>query len=344
MAAPRKRAKLEEVEKENIYFLPETKLEFVSSGCTLLDCVLGNGYPLGRIVNIVGDRSTAKTLLASEAVINFIRKYPNGAAFYRETEAAFDTEYSKSMGMPIDRVEFGDPDKPVTTVEEFAKDLAEFIKKQTTSNKPGIYILDSLDALSDDAEMTRDIGEGTFGMAKAKAMSILFRTVARKLERTKVLLIIVSQVRDNINAAFGEKYRRSGGKALDFYSSQILFLSHMKTLKRTISKVERPYGIIVKAKTKKNKVALPFRECEFPVIFNYGVDDITASASWLKEVDRLDLITHDEYSGYLKTVEKMKDVDYFAEQKKIVSIVKDTWNEIEHKFLPTRKKYSDQTD
>src|SRR5258708_2973906 len=134
MAKGKKREKLEVVEQTNIYFLPESRLEFVSSGCTILDCVLGNGYPIGRIVNIVGDRSTAKTLLATEAVINFLRQYPNGAAFYRETEATYDINYAKTMGMPIDRVEFGDPNKPVTTVEEFAKDLAEFIKRQTASN------------------------------------------------------------------------------------------------------------------------------------------------------------------------------------------------------------------
>jgi recombination protein RecA len=341
--AKRERKKLDESPDTSIYFLPETKLEFVSTGCTILDCVLGNGYPLGRIVNIVGDRSTAKTLLGSEAVINFLRQYPDGSAFYRETEAAYDANYAKSMGVPIDKVEFGDPDKPVTTVEEFARDLSEFIRRQTSSEKPGIYVLDSLDALSDDAEMERDVGAGTFGMAKAKAMSILFRTVARKLERTKILLVVISQVRENIGVQFGEKYRRSGGKALDFYSSQILYLSHVKTLKKVISKIERPYGITVKAKTKKNKVALPFRECEFTVIFNYGIDDIAASASWLKEVDKLDLITHDEYSGYLKTVEKMSDADYFTEQKRVVNIVKTTWDEIENKFLPSRKKYSDKT-
>jgi hypothetical protein len=115
-----KRDKLEiEPKVSNIYF-PEKTIQFVSSGCTILDCVLGGGYPLGRIVNIVGDRSTAKTALATEAVINFLRQFPEGAAYYRETEAAYDKNYATSMGMPIDKVNFGDEDEPLTTVEDLS--------------------------------------------------------------------------------------------------------------------------------------------------------------------------------------------------------------------------------
>jgi recombination protein RecA len=334
--ARKARAKLEEVEQPNIYFLPENKLEFVSTGCTVLDCALGNGYPLGRIVNIVGDRSTAKTLLGSEAVINFIRQYPDGAAFYRETEASYDANYAKQLGMPVDKVEFGDPDKPITTVEEFAKELAEFIKRQTTSGKPGIYVLDSLDALSDDAEMERDIGEGTFGMAKAKAMSILFRTVARKLERTKILLIVISQVRENIGVQFGERYRRSGGKALDFYSSITLWLSKVKDLDRTIKKIKRIYGVLVKGKVKKNKVSMPFRECNFEVHFGYGIEDFLASISWLEEVDRLPK----EFSTI--EYEKLSDHEYRDLTNRAGRTVKEAWFEIEQTFLPKRSKYSNE--
>jgi len=335
MAPTRKKPKLnQEVETENNYFKPQAPLEFVSTGCTMLDCVLGGGFALGRIGNIVGDRSTAKTALATEVIINFLRQYPNGSAFYRETEAAYDIDYSISMGLDIDRVNFGNPKEPVTTVEEFAKDLSNFIKKQTALNTPGVYVLDSLDALSDDAEMERDIGEGTFGMAKAKAMSILFRTVARRLEQTKILLLIVSQVRENINSSFGEKYRRSGGKALDFFASQVLWLAHIKTLKRTVRKVERPYGVMIKAKTKKNKVALPFRECDFPFIFNYGVDDLTSNLEWLKNVDALESHQLHDISTSKLSIEEYKDL-----HEKSSVAVKEVWSEIEESFKPKFGKY-----
>lgn len=305
--------------KDDVYQLQETNLEYVSSGCTVLDCVLGKGYPLGRIVNIVGDRSTAKTALATEAVINFLQKYPQGAARYAETEAAFDTNYAKSMGLPLDKVDFGNPEEPLITVEDFSRDLDKFCQKQIKDDKPGIYVLDSLDALSDESELEKDISEGSYGANKAKKLSQLFRMSTRKISDANVLLIIVSQVRDNIGVAFGEKHKRSGGRALDFYASIVLYLAHLKTLKKTITKVERPYGVVIKSKTKKNKVAPAFRECEFQFIFSYGVDN---EESCIKFLDSIGVDT-DELDG-----------DQLAE------LTKQKWNEIESKFLPGKKKYT----
>jgi recombination protein RecA len=324
------------------YFVSEkTALSFVSSGCTLLDCALGGGYVLGRITNVVGDKSTAKTALATEALINFIRAYPNGAAAYRDAEAAFDPAYAAAMGLNLETIDFGG-EEPLTTVEGFARDLDVFIEKQVKADAPGIYVLDSLDALSDEAEMEADIGKGTYGTAKAKALSTFFRKTARKLEKSKILLLIVSQVRDNIGAMFGDKHKRSGGRALDFYASQIMFLSHLKTLKRTINKVERPYGILIKAKLKKNKVALPFREAEFEFSFGYGIEDLGASVTWLREVGRLkDInIKDSEAKDYLASFASMSDADYRKEQVAVSATVKKAWAEIETEFLPSRSKYA----
>lgn len=330
-----KRAKPKIEDADHQYFSPKTVKEFVSTGCTKLDCDLGGGYALGRVVNIVGDKSTAKTALATEAVINFLRQYPDGAAFYRETEAAFDVDYAASMGMPMDRVDFGNPDEPVVTVEGFATDITAFIKRQSTASRPGIYVLDSLDALSDEAEMERDIGEGTFGLAKAKAMSILFRTIARKLERTRILLIVVSQVRDKIGVMFGEKHTRSGGRALNFYASQIIWLSKVGDLKRTVKKNERTYGVEVRAKIKKNKVGVPGRETDFEFHFGYGIEDLYTSLNWLEKVERLDpKFTKIPWA----TVD---DSQYRAATLEAANEVKRVWLEIEDDFKPKRSKYQD---
>src|SRR5260370_36692879 len=102
----------------NNYFTSSKPHSFVKSGCTLLDCALGGGWVLGRVVNIVGDKSTAKTALAVEALTNFVRDYPDGKAAYRDAEAAFDQGYSEAMGLPLEKVDFGDPDKPLLTMEE----------------------------------------------------------------------------------------------------------------------------------------------------------------------------------------------------------------------------------
>ena len=103
--AKRVRPKLDD--EKTSYFADEKKgYSFVSSGCTLLDCALGGGFPLGRIVNIVGDKSTAKTALATEALINFISAYPDGVPAYRDTESAFDQPYAEAMGLPLEKVNF----------------------------------------------------------------------------------------------------------------------------------------------------------------------------------------------------------------------------------------------
>ncbi len=334
-----KRVKIEdeaEDEAKSSYFTStKENLEFISTGCTLFDCALGGGYVLGRMVNAVGDKSTAKTGLATEALINFKKAFPDGKAAYRETEGAYDEDYAEAMGAPIDEIDFGDKENPIVTVEAFEKDFKTFIASCETDNVPGIYVLDSFDSLSDEAEMKSDISKDTFGMAKQKKIGIMFRKLNKKIERSRVLLIIVSQVRENINAAFGEKYRRSGGKALDFYATHIFWLAHMKTLKKTIKKVERAYGI------KKNKVGFPFREAEFDFIFGFGVDDLGASVNWLKSVGRLkDInVVESKYKNYLAEINALESKPYNKERRRVAKVVKAVWNEIETNFLPKRKKY-----
>ena len=327
--------------KNNYFTAPKAHHQFVSTGCTTLDCALGGGFALGRVANLVGDKSTSKTGLSTECLINFCRSYPDGQAAYRDIEAAFDEPYAEAMGLPIAKVDFG---QPFFTVEDFHRDLEKFVDKQLKTGNPGIYILDSFDALSDEAEMARDIGDATFGGSKAKKSGELFRRLTAKIESSKVLLLIVSQVRDNIGAMFGEKHRRSGGKALDFYASQIVWLAHIGMLKRTINKVERAYGIEVRAKVKKNKIGMPFRETDFTFVFGFGVDDAITSINWLADVGRLDAIgvNASEKKEYLKELDGFNDVEYKNECVMIAEAVKKVWADVESTFLPKRTKYSDE--
>lgn len=321
------------------YFTSEEKdVKFIHSGCTALDMVLGGGWALGRMANIVGDRSTGKTLIAIEACANFARQYPNGKIYYREAEAAFDKGYAASLGMPVDKINFAED---FLTVEDFYEDLNNVLEN-TPDDEPGLYIVDSLDALSDRAELDRDIDKGSFGAEKAKKLSELFRRLVRGVEKKSVSLIIVSQLRDNIGAMFGEKHKRSGGHAMDFYASQIIWLHHAGMLKKTIKKVERPYGILVKAKCKKNKVSMPFRECGFEIHFGYGIDDLSASADWLYEVGRLDeLGMGSKKTDFTKELRKLDDDERDVLANKASKLVRRLWPEIEEQFLPKRKKYGD---
>lgn len=335
------------VKKPGSNYFPQhgTPLEFVPSGCTLLDCVLTGGagaWPLGRFTNIVGDKSTGKTLLAIEACSNFARLYPKGRIWYRESEAAFDTPYAESIGLPLDRVDFGPdgPDSLWNTIEDIFEDLHSCLDLVEKDGVPSLYIIDSLDALTSRAALKRDLDKGSYGLEKPKITNMLFQQLVRRMKKTKMALIIVSQVRTKIGVTFGEKYRRAGGDALDFYASLILWLSHLKTLHREIQGVKRTTAIHVKARCKKNKVTLPFRDCDFTIRFGYGVDDLDCCLRWLDEVGLLsEKLGVTDPEKLLKSAAKMTDDEYDSFSKKVSGLVKEAWSEVESRFRPKRKKY-----
>lgn len=322
----------------------QRKHDFVSSGCVLLDSALGGGWVLGRVANIVGDKSAGKTLLAIEACANFHSSYPTGAIRYAESESAFDESYAEALGMPVEHVKFNGGD-PMRTVEDWYNDMVSFLDAREKDKKPGLYILDSFDALSDDAEMEREIDKGSFGQGKAKKSGELFRKLVDRIEASKVLLIVVSQIRDKINVTFGETKTRSGGRALDFYCSHIVWIAEIGKLKKTIDKVERVIGVNVRANVKKNKVGLPFRTCDYPVIFGYGIDDLTASVEWLLSVGMNDPLREAvgmSKDGYKQRITGLRDrggPEVREIRAKLNALVTEEWMRIETKFLPRGKKY-----
>lgn len=343
MAIKRKRRSLNTDRQTEEVKIPRAgKIEFIPTGCVTFDCVLGGGWPLGRMSNLVGDKSTGKTLCAIEAAANFARRYPEGHIFYREAEAAFDDDYAATLGLPVDRVDFG-PDGLDTlweTIEDIYEDLDKACTQCIESGQPGLYIIDSLDALSSRAELGRAIDEGSYGMEKQKQLGQMFRRLTRKIKEAKIHLLIISQIREKIGVMFGDKYRRSGGKALDFYASQVVYLSHMKTLKRTVGGVERPIGIRIKAKCTKNKIAPPLRECEFNIQFGYGIDELPAAIEWLEQVKQAkDLLDGESAKSFIAKIEKLDRKEYNTEMKKIRKYVRQAWNDIESRFVPARSKY-----
>lgn len=349
---PRKstRAKIElsddDKPQASSYFASMDKagLKFVKSGSAVMDCALGGGWVLGRVANIVGDRSSGKTLLAIEACANFHRDYPHGKIRYAESESAFDERYAEALGMPIDAVDFGH-DRDMRTIEDWYNDMVAFLDEREKDKKPGLYILDSFDALSDDAEMDREIDKGSFGAQKAKKSGELFRKLIDRIEKSDTLLIVVSQIRDKLNVTFGETKTRSGGKALDFYASHIVWLAEIGKLKKTINKVERVIGVEVKARVKKNKVGLPFRECGYPIIFGYGIDDLTANVEWLLEVGSEELLKEKcgmSKAGYKVRISNLRDKggeDVRAIRESLTKLVASEWQRIETGFLPQSRKY-----
>lgn len=321
--------------EETFYFSATSSVKTFSSGCALLDCVLGGGIARGRVLNIVGDKSTGKTLLAEEALANFDREV-GGLIRYNEVEAAFDESYARNLGLPLDRVEFV---QNCFTVEQLLEDLKATVKR-IPEGQEGLYIVDSLDALSDTAELDRKVGEGSYNTGKAKMMSQMFRQVIQHCEN-KLTIIVISQVRDNIGVTFGEKHTRSGGRALDFYATQILWLSQTGVLKRTIDGIERPIGLTVKGKCKKNKIGMPMRDCVFPLIFGFGVDDVRAGLEWLHEIKSTDEVslTPEQTTRLISRLHKISNEEYASYRKIVSEVVLSRWKRIEEAFAPKRRKY-----
>jgi recombination protein RecA len=308
------------------------------SGSTLIDLQNGGGWALGRMVNVVGDSSSGKTLLAIEACANFARLYGIENIRYCESEAAFDQSYAESLGLPKGIALA----RGIRTVEDLNDDLSDFLKK--IEQPAGLYVLDSADALSDKGESEREIGEATYGTGKAKAFSEMFRRQIAEIERKNCCLFVISQTRANIGVTFGPSTVRSGGKALDFYASQIVWLHESGKEKRTVTGVERIVGINVRAQNKKNKISQPFREIDFLLVFNYGVDDELSMINWLKKnkagEDGLS-VPLDRFAMSVRKVRNERNYSQLSSYAgELRAATKARWMEIEDALRPPISKYA----
>jgi len=304
----------------------------------MLDLALGGGWADGRTINIIGDRSSGKTLLVTETATNYKIKYPRRKIRYRETERAFLMSYARAIGAPVDSIDFGRQDAPpMRTVEDLYEELDYRIRH--VENGGELFIVDSLDALTSRAAMKRSLDQGSYAMERAKLMSKLFTDLNDPMERAGITLMIVSQERDKINARFGRKSTRSGGRALDFYASQIVWLAQTGKIYREVNKIKRPVGINVLAMTDKNKVGLPFRQVGFPILFAWGMDDVSSCLDWLKSTGGIgDAMGNLNDTAFRKMIREGSG-DWKGAIAHMHKVVEERWDQIEASFMPPRSKY-----
>ena len=326
----------------------------VPTGSTLLNLACSDsprgGFALGRMVNIIGDSDTGKTLLSLSIFAECCGlKQFDAYKFYdddAERKRGFDIK--KLFGQrAFDRIV--DPPKgPSDTMQEFQDNLLTALDNE----EPFIYVLDSFDALSCDEEREKaeeDMAsrakgnevKGSYNMAKPKAASQLFRMICSKLKTTKSLLIIISQTRDDINPMTFTKKKRSGGNALYFYSTHEMWLAVAKQLKRKGQII----GSLVKAKISKNHLTGKRREISFPIFYDYGLDDVGSCVDFLIEQGvfkkdgswiKLPVPPFDDNAGSRAgTVERMEDMDW---EPKLIKLVAATWAEIEESLKLNRKR------
>jgi recombination protein RecA len=267
---------------------------YFNTGITLLDLLVGGasdvfGYPAGKFINIVGDKSAGKTFLANEMIAfayhNFDKK--KFKWIYDDCEAGYSFDTALMYGFDI-----LPGIKNSKTVEEAFVNISNFADS-LKQDQFGIYVLDSLDGLTSDelneqaedrikaANAGKNYDKGSYGMSKPKYLSKeFFPQLCSKIQDKNILVVIISQVRENIQPFSFEKYTRSGGKAMDFYAHTVLWLA---TLKK-INKKDKPVGVVIKAKTTKSKTQRPFRSCQFSIVFDYGADNIGSNLDYLYDL------------------------------------------------------------
>jgi recombination protein RecA len=270
----------------------------IPTGLTTLNLALDDnphyGYRRGSVVNIIGDTHTGKTTLAMLcfAACAHDKDLKDHHLIYDSAEPLIGLDIEKLYGKRTRRrVKPMHPDKDPKysrTVEDFMFGLMNLLDR----DEPFVLVLDSLDALTSEddlehVEAKRKAWEkgkdtsGSYGMAKAKNMSIMFRNIADRIEQTDSLVIVISQTRDNINPMSFKKKTRSGGKALDFYAHIIMWLAHKGKIDKTVNKKKHVVGNKTLLKIDKNKYTGKQRRAEFDTYYDYGVDDIGSMVDWM---------------------------------------------------------------